>query len=142
MGIWGFGFGFGFVSFVSRKVSVSPRTLDLLLNGDGSSQLQPVSDSVEEIQHTLPPFDFPCWETGDQEQVCLRANLLERNTIFQKIGTRLKQLPRRRVRSVSQSLCRLVMPLRYSTISSTLENSSCLSTHRLSLAGFQLFTLG
>ena len=25
MGIWGF--GFGFVSFVSRKVSVSPRTL-------------------------------------------------------------------------------------------------------------------
>ena len=28
MGIWGF--GFGFVSFVSRKVSVSPRTLKVL----------------------------------------------------------------------------------------------------------------
>ena len=29
MGIWGF--GFGFVSFVSRKVSVSPRTLTAVI---------------------------------------------------------------------------------------------------------------
>ncbi|KAL3163376.1 hypothetical protein ABBQ32_009763 [Trebouxia sp. C0010 RCD-2024] len=75
---------------------------DLLFYGDGSSQHQPAhgllansqnskphqldTESTEEVQNTLPPFEFPYWETDDGVQVSINDDYEQEFTRLQRLS--------------------------------------------------------